>query len=471
MKDEGQFRFTNGAVIDTDLEFDRINSVINHEFIHSQLYSMTTYGQMVLMLDKNSIFHNKSKEFLEVLFRYMNRMHERVAVNVEIMLECVENGFEAYKDAIEKLKCRNRTYYNYFRKLCCINGKIDSKDSAKILSNILFGIARIALNVDPKQIPLNEISDAKSLEIYFNNPDNSSIISPNKRFDILVNVFFRDNPNNSDIESVIKGSIGFEQMEDYNIIHKLAFENIKNVLSDSPIADRLIERIRTVGERKFYYEEGGEYLAVKPEKINVNKKLLVEILLSKEELVELLNKQKYKELFIQHSLGGFEDIYIVTVYGKKDGRNIIYVLCLINEDDFYNIISNISYNFVFYKTKLIQNEGKSIRKMVKKLPIYIFEDTPILNTIPFIKDFFVAGKFGFIENDNHYIFVVSKKNFILFVDIVKKAKNILIKELCANERLRYVERADEICNVNEVIRLNRTCNEYTMEEFDTVKYK
>jgi spore germination protein YaaH len=122
--EEGQFRFSNGAVINEGISNERIGAVIEHEFTHALLYSNTTYGQIILMLEKNSMFSKKSNEYTEVLFSYMSRMQERVAVNVEVMSECCENGYEAYNGAIEELKNRNRTYYNFFRKLCCINGKI-----------------------------------------------------------------------------------------------------------------------------------------------------------------------------------------------------------------------------------------------------------------------------------------------------------------------------------------------------------
>lgn len=463
MKNEGQFRFTNGIAINHDLEFDRINAVVNHEFTHEQLYSKTTYGQIVLMLEKNSWLHNKSKEFQEVLFDYMNRMQERTAVNVEIMYECIENGLEAYNDAIERLQIRNRNYYNYFRKLCCINGKVNSEDDAEKLAGIIIGIATIALNVDPELIPLDKINDAKSLKRYFDAPKNSSLISPNKRFDILVNILFRKNDNNNDIDSVIKGSINLEKMYDYDYIHHLSVKRISKMLSDSPNASRLITRIETIGVMKTFYVKGIEYLWVTPKKMNIKKELIIKRISNKEELYELLRMQDYKDVFVSHSLGGFEDIHIVNVYGKKDGKNIMYSLCLTDEDEFYRIISNTSCKFIFFKTKLMGNESKSIRKMVKELPIYIFEDTPLATKIQFIETFFLNGKFGFIENDNHYIFVVSKKSITLLANVIKEAKDVLISELSANN-LCYIERVDEICNINEVIRISRTCNEYEVNE-------
>ena len=465
MKNEGQFRFTNGIAINNDLEFDRINAVIKHEFTHDQLYSKTTYGQIVLMLEKNSWLHNKSKEFQEVLFDYMNRMQERTAVNVEIMYECIENGLETYNDAIESLHNRNRSYYNYFRKLCCINGKVNSEGDAEKLTEIIIGLATIALNVDPELIPLDKINDVKSLKRYFDAPENSSLISPNKRFDILVNIIFRKNDNNNDIDSVIRGSINLEKIYDYDYIHRLSFQKISKMLSDSPIASRLIARIETIGVMKIFNVKGIEYLTVTPKKMDIKKEIIIKQVCNKEELYDCLRKQDYKELFIPHSLGGFEDFHVISVYGKRSGKNIIYSLFLTDEDEFYRIISNTSCKFIFYKTKLMKNEAKSIRKMVKELPIYIFEDTPLVTKIQFIETFFLNGKFGFIENDNHYIIVVSKKSITLFANIIKEAKDILIGELCANN-LSYIDSVDEICNINEVIRLNRTCNEYEVNELN-----
>lgn len=467
MNDEGQFRFTNGSVINNDLALHRINAVVNHEFTHSQLYSMTTYGQMVLMLEKNSWLHDKSKEFQDVLFDYMNRMQERVAVNVEIMYECMKNGFDAYSDAIESLKNRNRSYYNYFRKLCCINGKVNSVEEAEQFAIIIIGIATVALNVDPELIPLDTINDAKSLKKYFDAPENCSFISPNKRFDILVNILFRKNDNNNNIDSVIKGSINLEKMNDYDYIHQLSFQKISNMLRNTQIASRLIARIETIGVMKINNQGGTEYLTVIPKKISIKEELIIKPINNKEELYEHLKNQEYKELFVSHSLGGFEDFRLISVYGKKAGKNIVYALLLFDEDEFYSIISNTSCRFIFYKTKLMSNEGKSIRKMVKELPIYIFEDTPIVTNIQFIETFFLNGKFGFIQRDNYYIFVVSKKSITLIANIIGEAKDVLISELCENN-LSYIENVGEICNINEVIRIDRTCNEYEIFELENV---
>lgn len=93
----------------------------------------------------------------------MNRMQERTAVNIEVIRECLKNGPTGYEAAIEKLKERNRNYYNYFRKLCCINGKVNSQQDAEQIISILMRTATIALNVNPELIINEKMEVLRSL--------------------------------------------------------------------------------------------------------------------------------------------------------------------------------------------------------------------------------------------------------------------------------------------------------------------
>ena len=213
MGDEGQFRFTNGTVIDEFLSKERILDVVNHEFTHSLLYATTSYGQFVMMLEKNGIVDDRSNIIKDALFSYMGRMQERVAVNIELMIRCVSGGVEDYFNAIDSLKMRNNIYYNHFRKMCCVNGKISEQKDAEQLIQILRETARVALNVDLSRIPFEKFNTEKDVVRFFNDPINNARYSPNRRFEILINVFFRDNENNNDIQSVYKGSLNLDRMD------------------------------------------------------------------------------------------------------------------------------------------------------------------------------------------------------------------------------------------------------------------
>lgn len=467
MNDEGQYRYTNGSLINSDIHSDRTVAVANHEMIHNQLYAKTTYGQMILMLEKNSLFDKKSKEFQEILFDFVNRMQERTTVNIENMQVYASEGMEKYYETINELKNKNTAYYNYFRKLCCINGKIKTKYDAESCIKLLYGIAIIALNVNLELIPLDKFSDSESLKKYINNPKYNSLVSPNKRFDILINILFRNNDNNSDIESVIKGGIDIDKINDYSYIHEMAFKNVSKMLSKSQMSERLIERLKTVGIREIAMKAGYEYLAIKPAKINERKVFSIKSVKSEEDLLYLLNAQADKILFVQNSLGGFEDIFVISCYVKDLGKYIRYNYFTRNKESFFRILSKFECKFIFYKTKLIKNYGKSIRKMVKKLPVYLYEESPVLYTVSFIKEFYYGAKFTFIHNKNHIIFIVGKRSMVLYADIIGEAKDVLKKELC-DSGLEYVMDGNEIFDINEVIKLDDICNDFSVINIDEV---
>lgn len=466
MNTEGEFRFTNGAAIDIDLSKDRINSVLMHEFTHSQTYSSTTYGQIILMLEKNELFHEKSKLFKEILFEYMNRMQERIAVNIEVMTECVKEGFSAYTTAIEKLERRNRKYYNYFRKLCCINGKVKNPQDAEQLSDILIKIATLALNVNPELIPFDKINDPKALKTYFDDPNNGAMISPNKRFDILVNVIFRNNDNNNDIENVLCGSIEPERMYDYEYIHSVAYQRVLFVIKDSPIFDRLAKRLESIGVLQFDIEDG-KSLTVKPTRLNENNNIYFCKVKDRKKFNEIISELKVKEVFVQHMLGGFEEFRVISVNGYKCDKKIIWGLILFDDTQFYNMISELPCNIVFNKTKLMGKDGKSIRKMVRKLPIYVYMDTPILSALPFIRSFFFSGYYGFIDLKNHSIFVAYKRSIIFIADIIFEAKRAINTYL--GENIEYIDNLNEKCDVAEVCRIDDECAEFELTRVEDLK--
>lgn len=466
MNTEGEFRFTNGTAIDIDLSKDRINSVLMHEFTHSQTYGSTTYGQIILMLEKNELFHEKSKLFKQILFDYMNRMQERLAVNIEVMAECVKEGFSAYTTAIENLERRNRNYYNYFRKLCCINGKIKNSQDAEQLSAILIRIAILALNVNPELIPFDKINNPKALKTYFDDPNNGPLISPNKRFDILVNVFFRNNENNNDLESVLCGSIELERMNDYEYIHSVAYQRVLCVINDSPIFDRLAKRLESIGVLQFNIEDG-KSLTVKPTKLNENNKIYFCQVEDKKKFYEIMSEQRVKEVFVQHILGGFEEFHIISINGHKSDKKIIWGLILFDDTQFYNMISELSCNIVFNKTKLMGKDGKSIRKMVRKLPIYIYMDTPIVSALPFIESFFFNGYYGFIDLKAYSIFVAYKRSVIFIADIIVEAKEAINNYL--GENMKYIDNLDEKCEVAEICRIDDECAQFELTRVEDLK--
>lgn len=458
--DEGRFRFTNGTAIDSGLNKDRILDVINHEFTHSLLYSTTSYGQFVMMLEKNGILDDRSNVIKNALFSYMGRMQERVAVNIELMLRCVSRGVSDYIDAIGSLKMRNNVYYNHFRKLCCLNGKISEQEDAKQLIQILRETARVALNVDLSKIPVGEFRAEKDVIKFFNNPINNVRYSPNKRFETLINLFFRENDNNNDFHSVYEGSLSLDKMDDVQYIHGVAMDAIEEMYAFHPIKDRLVTRVESVGTKQAIFFEGAELLSAKPARINENKEHFIKRIKTLEEFIQILEQQERKYVYILNRIRGFEDFQVICVYDEKEGKRISYSYMFFEEDNqtLFDILKSFECHFVFYKTKFLCKESNAVRKMVRQLPVYMYEDTPLLSSFDVIDQMFYGGKYSYIRRKNDTILVFQKRSICLFTNIFIESEEILNREL-KQFSIEYRDMYDKR-QISEIMYLDKMCNDY-----------
>lgn len=458
--DEGQFRFTNGTAIDVFLNKDRILDVINHEFTHGLLYSTTSYGQFVMMLEKNGIVDDRSNVIKSALFSYIGRMQERVAVNIELMIRCASRGMSDYIDAIDSLKMRNNVYYNHFRKLCCLNGKISEQEDAEQSIQILLETARVALNVDFSKIPVEEFKTEKDVIRFFSNPINNARYSPNKRFEILINVLFRENDNNNDILSVYKGSLSLDKMDDVQYIHEVAMDAIEKMYASNPIKDRLITRVESVGIKQTIFFEGAELLAAKPARINEDKEYFIKHLKTLEEFIQILEQQERKYVYILNRIRGFEEFQVICVCEEKEGKKISYSYMFFEEGNqtLFDILKSFECHFVFYKTKFLFKESNAVRKMVRQLPIYMYEDTPLLISFDVISRMFYGGKYSYIRRKNDTILVFQKKSICLFTNIFIESEEILNREL-KQFNIEYNDMDDER-QISEIMYLDKMCNDY-----------
>lgn len=101
---EGAFNGAHGSIIDTHINPERISAVIIHEFVHYELGTTTTYGQLLLMLHKNIAIDNRAQRLYNELFTHVYRMQERAAVNIELLSQYDINDEESYNHAVEDLK-------------------------------------------------------------------------------------------------------------------------------------------------------------------------------------------------------------------------------------------------------------------------------------------------------------------------------------------------------------------------------
>lgn len=423
MHTEGEFQFSNGCLVDSNLKSDRMTSVSLHETLHAELYTTTTYGQLTIMLEKNFLFYDKCKWMYNTLFSYMNRMQERIAVNIETLDIFNREGFDNYNNAILNLKNRNNSYYNYFRKLCRINGRVNSKEESINAITILKALGHIALNLKINEIPFEKFQNNNDLQNFFNIPENTVKYSPNKRFDILVDWLFRTTKYEHVINEVFTSTIQDNSSE---YIHNLAFNTAKKILYTSPIADRLIQRISTVGIGNFSLNcENPQYLTTLPIDFSINKKCEYSFL-TLNEFLKQISDEKYKNYTISlpHQLSGFEDLYFINLFDND--KKINYCTVLTDQTIFLTALRKIKQPLVFIQTKLFKKLKHCIRGIAHTLPIYIFIDAPIFNSLDFIAKNFKNGQYSYYNNIGNFILIIWRGSYVFLCIVIEFA----IKELC-----------------------------------------
>lgn len=169
-------------------------------------------------------------------------------------------------------------------------------------------------------------------------------------------------------------------MDNVQYIHKVAMDAIEEIYAFHPIKDRLVTRVESVGIRQTRFFEGAELLAAKPARINEDKEYFIKNIKTLEEFIQILDQQERKYIYILNRVRGFEDFQVICIYDEKKGKKISYNYMFFEKDNqtLFDILKSFECHFVFYKTKFLCKESNAVRKMVRQLPIYMYEDTPFV---------------------------------------------------------------------------------------------
>lgn len=427
---EGVFDYSNGGLINSEGKKERNRMVSMHETVHAQLTTTTTYGQFVQMLNKNIMFTPQYGWLKDELFSYMSRMQERIAVNIETISICINEGSQKYLDAIERLKMRNTKYYGYFRKLCSANGKVKDKESADKIANLLLEIGRIALNVNLEKIPFESFSDNRDLQRFLTRDKNSLYYLPNTRFDIMFNFFFRQKFDKDEIEVLFT----HEFIEDtHSIIHQNALNAAKRLYMKSSLSSSLIERADSVGNWKIDIEGSRiQHLLNMPLNLSDSCNICKSKILNTEKFLALLVQHKYKDMFVrlEHAMGGFENIHMLTFFDHTSKTR--YSTCCIDDNQFIDLIKRIPQYIIFIQMKLFGKLKSQITGLVNRLPIFIVLENYVAIFLSRIKTNFSGGHYTYIEKKQYFALVVYRRNYVCISYIIEEAK-IELDNILPNE--------------------------------------
>ncbi|MCM1568096.1 MAG: hypothetical protein NC081_01465 [Roseburia sp.] len=418
MNTEGEFQFSNGEMINAQLQEDRLAQVSRHEAQHAELYTTTTFGQFVMMLEKNAFANEKCRWMYAELLQYMRRMQERIAVNIESLDVFLREGKEHYEKNIENLKLRNSQYYNYFRKLCCMNGRVHSAEDARSMTAWLRLLGAAALNVNLDLLPLETFNNARELHVFFSEEQNARSFAPNKRFDILVNVIFRNNHKYTDLEDMVQGGFSLEQCTG-EFVHACSLRAFERVIGASIFRERLMRRADTVGRGNIYYHcNHVEYLMNLPLELDSTRMLQFQEC-GVSAFFDIINQEEHTDypVFLEHPMGGFEEIRMFSFY-DENRQTTYYTTVIGNEDYCTEIIRSIRNDLVFVQTKLFRSMKNRIRGLAYKLPIFIITENAVIHSLEFVSKNFKRGYYAVNRREGFHILYIWRRDyyFIAFIN-------------------------------------------------------
>lgn len=105
--------------------------------------------------------------------------------------------------------------------------------------------------------------------------------------------------------------------------------------------------------------------------------------------------------------------------------------------------------------------------MVRQLPVYIYEDTPLLASFDVIGQMFYGGKYSYIRRINDTILVFQKRSICLFTNIFTESEEILNREL-GKFNIEYIDMDDER-QISEIMYLDKMCNDYEGNSIEDAK--
>lgn len=410
---QGQFRFSNDTYLNVHIKGDEIKHIAHHEEVHRALVSSSTFGVLLLMIEKASIVDDSKLWLFNEFIDISGRMNEQVATFVEYLWIYKEYGKDQFDSKVKELKYENKRYFNHFNSIYKYI-KDEDLNSDKIDQYILLvkNIGILSLNINLLEMEIQNWVDKKDLQRFYSNENNVNIYNPNKRFEILVKFLFQRNEEHNERAMKVFESTNREE----NI-----FETCKSVIGklykNSNSKDVILERIS-----KFTHSV---VLDISPELFTMfnaypsfeesNIEWRHEYS-SYDEILKLLRNDSSALLHFNHALAGLENL---TVLSYMPTKNTIDFTCRYKGSDLISVINSVNNPVVFSQGKLYKrNKTNLIDKLVDR-KIYIYMENALASSYKFIVNEFSESKFIIVPEKNYDIVAICNLNHILIQVVIK----------------------------------------------------
>lgn len=422
---QGQYRFSNDTLINVNNSEEEMNHIIKHEYVHRLLTGASSYGLLLIMMEKASLLDDSKKWIFDSLLDRTLRMQEQIATFVEYIEVLKYSGQEVFSKKILDLKRYNKKYYNYFNEVnqYFIDEKISEKEIDNITQSIIH-LGILSLNIELENIPFKKWEHFKDIQRFYTDKENLLKYSPNKRFEILLKWFLGKKEKYAvDANYIVENSC------EYNLdIVKYVIPSICDIYSDSSGLEYIIQRVSKFETVTLDEGDGGDLAHYHAFPSFVENIQAFEVNHdSVEGIIKRLNINTNDSiLYFNHILGGLEGISLLS-----------YIP--INKNDFYlgeynvysisSIMERVNNPIVFGQSKLYMSIKKDILEHSPGKKIYIHMDNAIASSWNIISNEFSDSKYILIPQENYDIIAIRNTNHILIQVVIKGIKKVLEEKL------------------------------------------
>lgn len=422
----GQYKFTNDILINSELNDNEIDHVIQHENIHKLLSGGTAYGFLLIMMEKASLVDNRKNWISEELILLSNKMQEQTATFIEYLWILKKKGSDEFEKKISDLK-ENKPYYNYFNHIYRkINPKEINKENSEGLINTVMSIAIHSLNVNIDEIPFDKWSSNKDIKRFFSKKENLLKYHPNKRFKELIKLIFEKNGNtNADILTVLENNCPSDMKLE------LCKSAIKKIFSKSEWLEIINNRMLSFHQNPLIDVNDEDLAGLSAFPSFVEASIVPELEeKSLSYVIAKLRSNQDSALHFSHALGGLENMTILA-YMPFDYSN--YYITLYNKSDIINIIKAVENPIVFSQGKLYKWYKNKLFQKFPERNIYVFMENSFYSSFKLIIDEFKFASHMFYAEEKYDILIIKNNNHILIQIVVKGLRNVIKKQLKKGE--------------------------------------
>lgn len=411
----GHYAFTNDIHINAE-NFEEKIQTVNHEFVHKETTGVSTFGILLIFMEKSSLVDNSKEWLFNELLEFYNKMQERTATFIEYYTIIEEEGLDSFNNKVEDLRRNNKTYYKYFAFIYDIlkTNSALKNHSVEDIVNLIKTLSIISSNVEVHKLPFDKWQNKKDMQRFFTDKENLLKFSPNKRFETLIKSCIGDNIKYTSDTEIIKENT-YLNTDLLNICQ----EAINLIYKNSRAIDIINERISKFNFIEFESDKVNnlKVLSAFPKLYNLNISYEHDFI-DQNSILEKLKYDNRSILEFHHLVGGLEETtlfsYISTKNDKLEVATAYYDLI-----DIIYLMGKTNNPIVLSQSKLYTMIKDILHQSINYKPIYIFMENSFLSSYPFINTEFNDLKYIQIPEEKYDIVAIKNKNFILIQLILK----------------------------------------------------